>query len=123
MAYADAALEAGARLEFPVGHDERAVYVVEGEIAIAGETFGAGQLLVLREGDAVTMEAAAGARLLLFGGERMDGPRHVWWNFVSSSKERIEQAKDDWRERRFPPVPEETEFIPLPEQPTQVRYP
>jgi hypothetical protein len=123
MFYADAALDAGARLEFPADHEERALYVVEGRIAIAGEAFEAGQLLVFRPGDVITVDAAAAARLLLLGGEPMDGPRHLWWNFVSSSNERIEQAKEDWKQGRFPPVPGETEFIPLPETPKPVRYP
>lgn len=124
MVCADASLDAGARLELPAEHEERAVYVVRGRIGIAGGDFAAGHLLVLRPGDAVTATAAEPSRLLLLGGEPMDGPRHIWWNFVSSSKERIEQAKEDWRAGRFAPVPDETEFIPLPEGPPKpVRYP
>lgn len=115
--YADALLEAGARLELPADHEERAIYVVEGTVEIAGDSFEAGRLLVLRPGDAIVAAARTPARLLLLGGEPMDGPRHIWWNFVSSSKERIEQAKADWLAGRFPPVPGETEFIPLPGPP------
>ena len=79
-----------------------------------GDSFGSGQLLVLHPGDAITVEAESQARVMVLGGEPMDGPRHIWWNFVSSSKDRIEQAKADWLAGRFAPVPNETEFIPLP---------
>jgi redox-sensitive bicupin YhaK (pirin superfamily) len=124
MFYADAALDAGARLELPAEYEERAIYIAQGRIEIAGDGFEAGNLLVLRPGDAVTITAAEPSRFVLLGGEPMDGPRHIWWNFVSSSKERIEQAKQDWRSSRFAPVPGETEFIPLPEEPPRpVRYP
>jgi redox-sensitive bicupin YhaK (pirin superfamily) len=112
--YADAELEPGARLDLPPEHEERAVFIVEGSVALAGQSFEAGRLLVLRPGEEILIEAAAAARLLLLGGEPMDGPRHLWWNFVSSSQERIEQAKADWREGRFAPVPGDDEFIPLP---------
>ena len=124
MHYADAVLEAGARLEVPAEHHERALYIVEGRVQIAGDAFGAGRLLVLRPGDPIAVRADGPARLLLLGGEPMDGPRHLWWNFVASSKERLEQAKEDWRAGRFPAVPGETEFIPLPEEPKRpVSYP
>jgi redox-sensitive bicupin YhaK (pirin superfamily) len=113
--YADATIAAGARLSFPAEPAERAIHVVEGRVEIAGQGFEPGQLVVLRPGGAVTIGAPAGARLLLLGGEPMDGPRHLWWNFVSSSQDRIEQAKADWKAGRFAPVPGETEFIPLPE--------
>jgi redox-sensitive bicupin YhaK (pirin superfamily) len=124
MFYADAALDAGARLELPAEHEERAVYVAEGRVEVAGDGFDSGRLLVFRRGDPIAITALAPSRLLLLGGEPMDGPRHVWWNFVSSSRERIEQAKEDWKAGRFAAVPGETEFIPLPEQPPpRVRYP
>ena len=113
--YADAALKAGARLEVPAEYAERAVYVVSGSIAIAGETHGTGQLLVLRPGVSVTLAATAAARIMLLGGERLDGERYIYWNFVSSSQERLEQAKADWRAERFPTIPGESERIPLPE--------
>ena len=116
MFYADARLEAGARLPLPAEHEERAVYVVGGEVEVAGDRFGEGQLLVFHPGDAITLTASGPARLLLLGGEPMDGPRHIWWNFVSSRQDRIEQAKADWRAGRFAAVPGETEFIPLPER-------
>lgn len=111
----DAQLGPGAALPLPVEHEERGVYVVEGEIEIAGQGFEAGRLLVFRPGDAITIRARSNARLMLLGGEPMDGPRHIWWNFVSSSKDRIEAAKEDWKQARFAIVPgDETEFIPLP---------
>ena len=115
MFYADVELAGGARLSVPIEHEERAAYVVDGAIELAGESFAGGQLLVFRPGEAVTLSAASPARLLLLGGAPMDGPRHIWWNFVSSSKERIEQAKADWKAGRFAAVPGDPEFIPLPE--------
>jgi redox-sensitive bicupin YhaK (pirin superfamily) len=114
--YADVALAEGARLEIPTGYEERAIYLAEGRIEIAGDTFEAGRMLVLHRGMAATVGAVGPARLLVLGGEPLDGTRQVWWNFVSSSRERIEQAKADWREGRFAAVPGETEFIPLPEE-------
>src|ERR1700730_3982367 len=117
MFYADAALDGGARLEVPADYEERAIYIAEGSVDIGGEIFEAGRLLVFRPGAPVTMSAVGPAPLLLPGGEPMDGPRHLWWNFVSSSQERIEQAKADWQQGRFAAVPGETEFIPLPEEP------
>ncbi|NYZ11680.1 pirin family protein [Azospirillum sp. RWY-5-1] len=124
MAYADAVLDAGARLEVPAFHEERAVYIAAGRIEVAGTVFEAGRLLVLHPSDPLVLRAAAPSRVMLLGGEPMDGPRNIWWNFVSSSKDRIEQAKADWRAGRFGAVPDEHEFIPLPgEEPTPVRYP
>ena len=113
--YADASLEPGTSLPLPAEHEERAVYVLQGTIEIAGDRFEAGQFLVFRPGDAIAIRATSRARLLLLGGATMDGPRHIWWNFVSSSKERIEQAKADWKNGRFASVPGDDEFIPLPE--------
>jgi redox-sensitive bicupin YhaK (pirin superfamily) len=113
--YAEAVLAPGAVLPFDAEHEERGIYMVSGEIDIAGDRFGPGQLLVLRPGDRISVLALSHARLMLLGGDPMDGPRHIWWNFVSSRKERIDEAKADWRGRRFDPVPDEEEFIPLPE--------
>jgi redox-sensitive bicupin YhaK (pirin superfamily) len=116
--YADAALAPGAAVPLPAGHEERAAYVMEGEVEVAGQVFPAGRMLVFRPGDALALRASgpSGARLLLLGGAAMDGPRFLFWNFVSSSRERIEQAKADWRNGRFAKVPgDEAEFIPLPE--------
>jgi redox-sensitive bicupin YhaK (pirin superfamily) len=113
--YCDVSLAAQTRLPLPGDHEERAVYLISGEVEIAGEKFAEGQLLVFRPGDSITITAATPARLLLLGGEKLDGPRHIWWNFVSSSQERIEQAKEDWRQKRFGLVPgDEQDFIPLP---------
>ena len=113
--YAEVMLDAGAAIPFPAGHEERGIYVASGEIAIGDQRFEAGRLLVLRPGDALAIRARSASRLMLLGGEPMDGPRHIWWNFVSSSRDRIEAAKDDWKRGRFAIVPgDETEFIPLP---------
>ncbi|WP_018261772.1 pirin family protein [Methylobacterium sp. WSM2598] len=117
LVYADVQLEPGASLPLDPTFEERAIYTVSGSIAVAGDGFGPGQLLVFRPGDRITVRASTAARLMLLGGEPMDGPRHIWWNFVSSRPERIEQAKADWRAARFDSVPGETEFIPLPEAP------
>jgi redox-sensitive bicupin YhaK (pirin superfamily) len=116
MFYAEGVLEPGAKIPLPADHVERGIYVTEGAIEVAGERFDAGRLLVFREGDEITVSAPAAARIMLLGGEPMDGPRYIWWNFVSSSKERIEQAKADWSAGRFDTVPGDSEFIPLPER-------
>lgn len=113
--FADASLKAGATLTVPDSIEERGVYILEGELEIAGETFAPGRLLVLKGGRAVDIRAATAARLAIVGGDAIDGPRHIWWNFVSSSKNRIERAKADWKAGRFPAVPGETDFIPLPD--------
>jgi redox-sensitive bicupin YhaK (pirin superfamily) len=113
---ADAALTPGAVLPIDADTQERALYVVAGEIDVAGDRFAAGRLIVFRPGDPMTVTAASEARVVLAGGAALDGPRHIWWNFVSSRKERIEQAKADWKLGRFDAVPgDEAEFIPLPE--------
>ncbi len=117
--YADVELAAGASLTVPADHEERAMYLFEGGVEVLpGRTrFGAGQFVVFRHGAAICLQAVDGpARFMLLGGEPMDGPRHIWWNFVSSSRERLEQAKADWQSGRFAKVPGETEFIPLPER-------
>jgi redox-sensitive bicupin YhaK (pirin superfamily) len=113
--FADAELEAGASLPLDADHEERAIYLVDGEIDIAGDRFAPGRLLIFRPGDRIAIRASTAARLVIVGGAAMDGPRHIWWNFVSSRKERIEQAKAEWKAGRFSSVPGETEFIPLPE--------
>jgi len=114
--YADAVLAPGARVPLPDRHEERAAYVVAGSVSVAGDAFQPGRMLVFRAGDSLALTAGPqGARLLLLGGATMDGPRHVFWNFVSSSRERIEQAKADWQAGRFAKVPGDAEeFIPLP---------
>jgi redox-sensitive bicupin YhaK (pirin superfamily) len=113
--YCDVMLKAGARMEVPIEHEERAIQPVTGRISVAGHTVEPGRMLVLRTNERVVIEALEDARLMLLGGERLDGPRNIWWNFVSSSQDRIEQAKADWKAGRFGQVPAETEFIPLPE--------
>jgi redox-sensitive bicupin YhaK (pirin superfamily) len=121
MFYAACELSPGAQVPLPEG-EERALYVAEGSIEVAGEKFEPGQMLLFRPGDEVSARATAKSRLLMLGGERADGPRHMHWNFVSSSVERLEQAKKDWREQKFAKVPGETEFIPLPEDPPGLHY-
>ncbi len=115
--YADAILAPGAMLDLPGEHEERAAYVVDGTVTVAADRFEPGRMLVFRARDRVALRAGPhGARVLLLGGAAMDGPRYLFWNFVSSSRERIEQAKADWRAGRFGKVPgDEEEFIPLPE--------
>lgn len=114
--YAEAVLSPGSILPLDPDYEERAVYIVSGKIDIAGEEFGAGQLLVFKPGDRISILAVDQSRVMLVGGEPMDGQRYIWWNFVSSSKERIEQAKQEWKTGRFDTVPgDDKEFIPLPE--------
>ena len=123
MFYADALLQPGARLPMPDDHEDRGAYVVSGRVEIAGQRYEAGQMMVFRPGDRVSMTAGEeGARVMILGGETLEGPRYIWWNFVASSKERIEEAKEawragDWEHGRFqlPPTDQE-EFIPLPER-------
>jgi redox-sensitive bicupin YhaK (pirin superfamily) len=113
--YADVRLEAGASLPIDADHEERGIYLVSGEIEIAGDVFAPGRLLVFRPGDRLTVKAKTPARFMLLGGANL-GPRHMWWNFVSSRKERIEQAKEDWKAGKFGKVPgDDKEFIPLPD--------
>ena len=111
----DLQFQPGARFEIPAEYPERAIQVAEGEVEVDGERLPMHAMLVLRPGAVVTVTASAAARLIVLGGEPLDGPRFVWWNFVSASRDRIEKAKQDWREGRFAKVPGETEFIPLPE--------
>ena len=121
MFYADAILDPGAKLPLPDNHEDRGAYVTAGSVEIAGQTFETGQMMVFRPGDAVHMQAGRnGARIMLLGGATLEGPRHIWWNFVASSKERIEAAKEAWREGdwehgrfQLPPT-DNREFIPLP---------
>lgn len=121
MFYADALLEAGAAIPMPDNHEDRGVYVVSGSIEVAGEIFEAGRMMVFRPTDQISVKAGpAGARLMLLGGATLEGPRYIWWNFVASSKERIEHAKEAWREGdwahgrfKLPPT-DDAEHIPLP---------
>lgn len=123
MFYLDAVLEPGAGLPLPDNHEDRGAYVLEGEVEIAGQVFDHGKMMIFRPGDSVSMKAGAqGARVMLLGGATMDGPRHIWWNFVASSHERIEDAKEawrvgDWQNGRFQlPPGDDAEFIPLPDR-------
>jgi redox-sensitive bicupin YhaK (pirin superfamily) len=113
--FAEVRLASGATLPLDAAYEERAIYVVSGEIDIQGDRFSLGQLIVFRPGDRITVTAAGEAHVVIVGGAAMDGPRHIWWNFVSSRKDRIEQAKADWRAGRFAIVAGDREFIPLPE--------
>ena len=113
--YADVQIAAGRSLPIDPDTEERALYTISGEIGIGGDRFGPAQLLVLRPGDPITVRALSDARVMLFGGASMGGPRYIWWNFVSSRRERIEAAKEEWSRGRFDTVPgDEAEFIPLP---------
>ncbi|NDH61494.1 MAG: hypothetical protein EBY18_07530, partial [Alphaproteobacteria bacterium] len=115
--YVGAELTSGAGLTVSTEHAERAVYVADGSVTIGDRAVVVGDLAVLAAGVAAGVVAGAdGAKLMLLGGAAMDGPRHIWWNFVSSSKERIEKAKADWKEGRFAKVPGDPEFIPLPDR-------
>ncbi len=123
MFYADVVLSPGAALPLPEGHEDRGAYVVEGAVTVAGDTFEAGRMMVFRPGDRVSMKAGPqGARLMLLGGATLEGPRYIWWNFVASSKERIDEAKEawragDWQHGRFQlPPGDDAEFIPAPER-------
>ena len=114
--YADVAMPAGCELFLPSEHEERAAYIVDGAVTCGNERAERGRMLVFAKGAEVVLRASADARIVLIGGAPIDGERHIWWNFVSSSEARIEQAKRDWEEGRFPKVPgDEAEFIPLPE--------
>ena len=123
MFYADAVLQPGAQIPLPDNHEDRGAYVVEGTVEVSGQTFEVGQMMTFRPGDRISLKAGPrGARLMLLGGETLEGPRYIWWNFVASSKERIEEAKEAWRQEdwangRFQlPLGDTDEFIPLPSQ-------
>lgn len=116
--YVEVKLDPGARIEVPREHEERAVYVVSGELRCGSSVVRASTMAVLRPHHATVLEATVATHLVMIGGAPLDGPRWIWWNFVSSSKERIEQAASDWKEGRFPSVPgDEVEFIPLSDTP------
>jgi redox-sensitive bicupin YhaK (pirin superfamily) len=115
--YVHVLLDAGAEIVVDDGHAERATYVVGGEVEVGGAPRLAGELVVLRQDVGATVRAKTAANVMIIGGAPLDGQRHIWWNFVSSSRERIERAKSEWRERRFAVVPgDEVEFVPLPEK-------
>lgn len=119
--YLDVILEAGARFPLPDDHEDRGIYVSQGSVKIAGQEFEAGRMMVFRPGDQITVAAGpAGARLMALGGATLNGPRYVWWNFVASSREKIEHAKEEWRAERWGtgqfdlPPNDRSEHIPLP---------
>jgi hypothetical protein len=121
--YGDAALQPGARFPLPDDHEDRGLYVIEGSIGIAGQMFESGRMMVFRPGDRITVAAGPqGARLMILGGATLEGPRYIWWNFVASSMERIEAAKEEWRRGAWGkgqfdlPPGDRAEFIPLPPQ-------
>jgi redox-sensitive bicupin YhaK (pirin superfamily) len=115
--YVHAELEAGSRMSLPEDYAERAAFVATGRMEVDGRNYDPGQMLVFRKGASPTLHAVEATRLMLLGGES-PGPRHIWWNFVSSSKERIEEAKADWLAGRMPlPPNDDKEFIPLPDEP------
>ena len=120
--YLDVTLTPGARFPLPDDHEDRGLYITEGSVLIAGQDFAAGQMMVFRPGDSITVAAGAqGARLMALGGATLNGPRHVWWNFVSSSREKIEEAKREWRAADWGmglfdlPTGDRAEYIPAPE--------
>lgn len=122
--YADILMLAGATIPIDAEADERAVLVALGDASLDGEKLDRYSLYILKPGQAMTLRADSDARVMLLGGEAFTTPRHVWWNFVSSSRDRINQAKHDWKDRKFPLVPGDSdEFIPIPEVPKTVSYP
>jgi redox-sensitive bicupin YhaK (pirin superfamily) len=122
--YADIALDAGGAIPIDAGADERAVMLVGGEAALDGQPLELFALYLLRPGHAARLSSASGGRAMLLGGQAFSTPRHVFWNFVSSSRDRINQAKEDWKAQRFATIPgDDQEYIPLPEVPLTVSYP
>lgn len=112
--YCESILEAGAVLELPPEYEERSAFIVEGSVEIGAMTLGSGELAFFEKGATMLLRAREATRLLLLGGEPLEGPRHIAWNFVSSSRDRVSQAIEDWRNHRFPRVPGEDQFIPWP---------
>ena len=122
--YADILLGGGSSMPIDAMTDERGVLVTEGDVSLDGDRLEPFTLYVLKPGEAMTLSAEIPSRVILLGGEAFATPRHVFWNFVSSSRERINQAKEDWKAGRFPVVPgDDKEYIPLPEVPLTVTYP
>lgn len=113
--YVDLQMSQFSSVKIPKQHQERAIYSAQGALEVDGIRYPESELLILAPGQEVRIDATQSARVLVFGGEPLDGPRHLWWNFVSSDRERIEQAKIDWMDGRFSQVPGDSEFIPLPE--------
>ncbi len=123
MVYAHWELTAGAKAGVPTDHPERAIFIAKGEVEVDGRNYVEGQMLVFAPGDTVTVTAVQNSTVMVLGGEPL-GERHIWWNFVSSSKDRIEQAKADWKAGRIPlPQHDHDEYIPLPEDPPPAPQP
>lgn len=117
MFYVAVDMAAGTRLHMPAEYPERAVYPVEGELLVSGVALAAQHMAVLPDAQEITIEAKTNVRVMLLGGKPIDGDRFIWWNFVASSREAIQQAKERWRAQEFGPIPDETEWIPLPDEP------
>lgn len=121
MFYLDATLQPGAQIPLPDNHEDRGVYILDGQVTVGGEDFDAGRMMVFRPGDSLSLKAGPmGARLMILGGATLNGSRHIWWNFVASSRDKINAAKEawragDWAHGRFQlPVDDDADFIPLP---------
>jgi redox-sensitive bicupin YhaK (pirin superfamily) len=116
MFYVDVEAEAGSVLELPHEYEERALYLLSGQVRSAGKTFDHTQMIIFKKNRQIRLHIESKARFILLGGDPLDGPRFIWWNFIASSQDRIEQAKQDWKDGRFPKIPGDSEeFIPLPE--------
>jgi redox-sensitive bicupin YhaK (pirin superfamily) len=113
--YADAQMPGGSELTLAIEYPERGLYVASGAARLDGQLLPAGTFAQLAPAASPVLHAQEDSHVMLLGGEPLDGERHIWWNFVSSSRERIERAKQDWREQKFEPVPGDSEFIPLPD--------
>jgi len=112
----DVELQPGATISYPAITEERAIHIVTGQVSIGHDTYDTAHMLILKPGHPVTISAKTAAHIILLGGATLDGPRYLWWNFVSTSQERIEQAKQDWVNGRFKKIPgDDQEFIPLPD--------
>ena len=122
MFYGDVLMEAGAKLPLPDDHEDRGIYVLSGKVSIAGVEYEAGRMMIFRPGDRISVTAVEATRLMILGGETLNGPRYIWWNFVASSHDRIDAAKEawragDWRHGRFQlPPGDDQEHIPLPDR-------
>ncbi|QDY69233.1 pirin family protein [Qingshengfaniella alkalisoli] len=123
MFYGDVTLAPNARMPLPDDHEDRGIYVIDGAVTVAGDVFDKGRMMIFRPGDKITIGAGAqGARLVMLGGETLGGPRYIWWNFVASSRDKIEAAKEEWQAARWGeglfdlPINDKDEFIPLPEK-------
>jgi hypothetical protein len=108
--YADAVLQKGCKLPLDAAHEERAIFLLSGEVEVDGQAIGPEQLVVMKPGQALAITALQDTRLVMMGGAPLEGPRYIWWNFVSSSRERIEQARADWEQGRFDTVPGDEEI-------------